>query len=302
MFLTTCALVSFSKARLGVNLRPTVSVTNRSPNTHSFLFHHNDTGTSTSGNQQVASRCAWFVLAGDSNTRDIESRVYDVFDTINPTMKVQTSTNGSAAGEYSNTYLCTDAKADERWHDVERVVLFKDSCVILTRHFIAVPVQQIQTLVQIPNFDSPCTPFNRSSYQDRFPSQPDLVWFSHGLWAVMGLQGATCEERFSFLLTGFRELQARSSFIIWQSNFKIRSHPSITNDIIDFDVKCQRAISLNNFIPMFDLDAYVRPRFPDSVSDYHVTSFVSEYVAKQFVTIALSLSQLRDSIVTNFAL
>lgn len=50
-----------------------------------------------------------------------------------------------------------------------------------------------------------------------------------------------------------------------ESNFKIQSHPSITNDIIDFDVKCQRAISLNNSIPMFDLDAYVRPRLPDSV-------------------------------------
>ena len=149
---------------------------------------------------------------------------------------------------------------------------------------------EIERVVEGPDHNTaPCgSYFNRSLYQSKFPKIPSLIWFSHGLWGMgKGVDfNVSCEAYFSAYTPAFRDLRGRSKMIMWQSNFNINSHPSITNEALDWDIECQRNTSFKHSIPMFDLAAYVRPRLPSSVSDYHITESVIMHVARMIIVLA----------------
>ena len=233
--------------------------------------------------------CGWWILAGDSNTREIENMI---LKDLQQRRNLTSFTDATYTAKVANSQwrenkgnICDDP----RWNDTERVMTFEDRCVIVTRHFI-MDNAEIKRVAEGPDHNTaPCgSYFNRSLYQSKFPKIPSLIWFSHGLWGMGKVANfnSSCEAYFSAYTPAFRDLRDRSKMIMWQSNFNINSHPSITNEALDWDIECQRNTSFKHSIPMFDLAAYVRPRLPSSVSDYHITESVQKHVARMIIVLA----------------
>jgi hypothetical protein len=108
------------------------------------------------------------------------------------------------------------------------------------------------------------------------PSQPDFVWFSHGLWNLpnegRNAVNLNCTHRFEGIVPVLKEWQNQGSAkVVWQTLFPVVSHPSITNEYIEWDYQCQLETAKLHQIPVVDIYRRVQPSPEDWLlwMDYH---------------------------------
>lgn len=203
----------------------------------------------------------WIVLAGDSNMRGI-------FHDFNYTGKREIVGRNKA-------HHC-----DHRWADQE--FIYDDK--VITMHFLT---RQYGILRMDKNMRNstycgtellPKVP-NRSAF-------PDLIWFAHGLWGV-GNKTATCDERFKLIIPVLKKWAKRTR-VVWQTNFKIQKHKSISNEYLEWEISCQRLLAKKHGIELFDLDAVVKTH-ENAVKGFHLTHdlnhVVGNYINDSFLTI-----------------
>lgn len=216
--------------------------------------------------------CRWTVIAGDSNLRDITNRWVTTL-----TGEVQGILRSAPReGVYKNS------ECEDRWADNEWVMSTDKDCHIITQRFMRnqdaiAGVSNVQSNeycgTQLVNVLRP---------DEKRPELPSSVWFGHGLWDLpnegKSVPDMTCEERFSDVIIYLRKLQASNTQVVWQTNFLIKSHPSITNEYLEWEIQCQKQVAEENGIPLFDIEQLLN-RVPGQVSGFHISQDVVSRVA-----------------------
>eukprot|EP01043_Picozoa_sp_COSAG02_P013087 COSAG02_NODE_518_length_20798_cov_12.622301_3_plen_391_part_00 len=94
-----------------------------------------------------------------------------------------------------------------------------------------------------------------------------VAWHAHGLWGfdsppwssiVTGVTDGSsfdCPSRFSDDIISMRQLESAGIPVVWQSNFPIASHPTVTNEFLQKDVECQRQQAAQYGLTMIDMPA-----------------------------------------------
>ena len=102
------------------------------------------------------------------------------------------------------------------------------------------------------------------------PTKPALVWHAHGLWGLDkfsrwfakyggkkkdAVDGSIfdCDTRFQDDLPVIQSLRRQGIPVVWQSNFPITGHQTITNGFLEKDVHCQRQQATAASLPMANL-------------------------------------------------
>lgn len=92
-----------------------------------------------------------------------------------------------------------------------------------------------------------------------------VAWHAHGLWgfdtspwssfvaAVASGFTFDCPSRFSDDIISMRKLESAGFHVLWQSNFPIASHSTVTNEFLQTDVECQRQQAAQHSFTMIDL-------------------------------------------------
>ena len=102
------------------------------------------------------------------------------------------------------------------------------------------------------------------------PTKPALVWHAHGLWGLDkfsrwfakyggqkkdAVDGSIfdCDTRFQDDIPVIQSLRRQGIPVVWQSNFPITGHQTITNGFLEKDVHCQRQQATAAHLPMANL-------------------------------------------------
>jgi len=131
-----------------------------------------------------------------------------------------------------------------------------------------------------------CGKVTPSSQKDVFSSEqiPSLLLYSHGLWGASDVLKRpkdfnTCLKKLGFISYYLQSLQSRVS-VVWLSVPYISYHEIIENAYLEWDVQCQKRLSQEKQIEMFDLFSYVLEDKKRRVlaGDYHVTNLTKQHL------------------------
>lgn len=204
----------------------------------------------------------WIVLAGDSNMRGI-------FHDFN-------YTGSRIIVGRNKAHTC-----DHRWADQE--FIYDDK--VITMRFMT---RQYGILRMDNNMYN--STYCGSELLKKVPNRspfPDLIWFAHGLWGV-GNRTATCVERFKLIIPVLKRWSKRTR-VVWQTNFKIQKHKSISNEYLEWEISCQRLLAKKYGIELFDLDAVVKTH-ENSVKGFHLTHELNHVVGNYINDLILSIN------------
>jgi len=223
--------------------------------------------------------CQWIVLAGDSNTRmgyyawaDLElsknhstvlqaqwikSTTATATATATPVAKVHIDTaSQNTISTKGNTLPCSESTW--RWVDKEMVLLSHHhqhqhprNCRIVTLKFLT---NQNSEVTRLSNFLQHSSHYCPGYELEQVlpagyarPKQPSAIWLSHGLWGLpnqgssANVRALNCTQRFQphiEMLAMWMKDQTIPS-VHWQTLFPINGHPTVTNQYLEWDYKCQ---------------------------------------------------------------
>jgi len=187
-------------------------------------------------------QCQWTVVAGDSNLRQVTTQL---------TAGIERT--ALREGEYSDT-TCED-----RWADNEWVMANDNGCHIITNQFVRSQTGISQQLANLEDSTYCGTQLSDPlGAQEQRPKLPNLIWFAHGLWGLpnsgKSVPRMTCNDRFADVIAKLQKMQeSDETQVVWQTNYLIEKHPTITNEYLEWEIQCQREVAQENNIPIFDV-------------------------------------------------
>ena len=193
-------------------------------------------------------QCRWTMIAGDSNLRHITENWMGSMTM----QKEGIARNAQREGKYLN------AECEDRWAGNEWVMSNEEECHIITQRFMTSQDGISQLLADVHDSSYCGTRLvDPLRADERRPTLPDVIWFGHGLWDLP-LSGAsvpdsTCDDRFGKIVAGLQHWQAGGTTkVVWQTNFRIKGHRTITNEYLKWDIGCQRQVAQEHGIALFD--------------------------------------------------
>lgn len=282
--------------------------------------------------------CRWTIVAGDSNNRAVFRDWLDVERSRNRTLLRNERTGlplpprpGGLGGTEiweadwlvedwvdlteDLTFECyvrhgSDENTLEDYGDHEILITDPDNdpafCHILTQKFHLHQEYLDRWYANVSNFDycgTALDPIGDDQLRQADPtfvrpSQPDLIWLSHGLWKLPNGWGQsaddlTCDGRFESVVTAVRYWHEHwpTTRVIWQTLFPVLHHPVITNEYLAWDVRCQRETAQTQLadagVTVFDLYKRVA-KSPEKFlyeDDYHLnelgkTNLIDDILSK----------------------
>lgn len=220
-------------------------------------------------------QCRWTMIAGDSNFRHItESWVGSM-----TMQKEGIARRAQRRGKYLN------AECEDRWAGNEWVLSNDGECHIITQRFMTSQLGISQPLADVRDSSYCGTRLvDPLRADERRPTLPDVIWFGHGLWDLpnsgASVPNITCEDRFANIVAALQHWQTTGlSQVVWQTNFRIEGHHTITNDYLEWDVGCQRKVANKTGITLFDA-ASLLGETPGQVSGgYHMNAAMALEIA-----------------------
>jgi hypothetical protein len=242
--------------------------------------------------------CAWWMLSGDSNMRKIATELQNVLR--GPRWNGPEFLHETRVDDYPGSRrefkIINGIKRsfDLRWSTEEIVITKGDECVILTRRFM----QSQQPVEDVHSTEYLGTHLKDIAIAPKFhrPDVPSLFWYEHGLWSLPVKEhkkmledvrdhrqsSFTCASRFHDHVEFLKKMQHTSN-VVWQTNFPIHKHPTITNEYLTWEVGCQRKVAEESSIQLFDLAAEICEGPESQVSDFHLYKKMSTFVARNIL-------------------
>lgn len=252
------------------------------------LLHHKPAGlVALTIDQAVASKpparackvkqCLWTVIAGDSNSRKITDRYMDGLTRGIPHIAREAQWKGTATTQQDG---CDNHGSGGEW-----VLSNGDSCHIITHHFISDDRAVAQLAADLSDVSSCGRKVIDPVRADELrPKMPELIWFGHGLSNLpnggTSARNLKCQDRFRNVLGMLQRWQASNQTqVVWQSNFPLVKHDTVTKEYIEWELACQRKLAPENQIPLFDVASFTRET-SDSVNDFHLSVPVADAITK----------------------
>ena len=229
----------------------------------------------------TASICRWLVVAGDSTMREI---AHMLIARERAESKGSFRTKRAARlGNFRRSEHC-----DEGWADREWVLGTEQSCSIVTLKFLNDQNDTSRLNQDMLNSTFCGTVLEKPLRQNQIrPKHPDMIWFSHGLRGVPNsgenTQGLKCSTYFGGVLEPLIKLNRRSS-VVWQTNFPItvqeEDPSSVSNEYLDWDIRCQRATARVWNITLYDINNLVASAFPSPDETYRLEQLFLKQATK----------------------
>lgn len=216
------------------------------------------------------------MMAGDSNTRNTYLQLRDVLNRSEQTlpdymMAEQFDRAPKAEPHCKNglKHATADGVCDSRWADLDVVFGLRGGgggggCIRLSLRFM--------------NHQSTISRLNQSGwgglqypfadallYEPRhrlatagyvYPEQPDLLWFSHGLWRLPQPMGP-CRPRFKPEVQHLEAWAAAGVDVLWQTSPAVRTGEQQA-EYARAEAACTRQLAQAASIPIFDMWGFTR--------------------------------------------
>ncbi|CAB9503471.1 expressed unknown protein [Seminavis robusta] len=225
---------------------------------HNHVANSSETRELVLEEEEEKRYCQWTVVAGDSNNRMAFEGWVGLEKRIKDGRIIHQANRSAMQYEYSNTgHHC-----NLRWADKELLIIFPDAssyqhkCHIISSRFMIDQRQSLARLRANLTNSSYCgselQPIPLPNGYER-PPQPDMVWYTHGFWALHKEKRTDCNERFGHVVDAMLEWKHRIKRVIWQTAFEINYHAEFDNSIIEWDYKCQKKLASQNGIELADI-------------------------------------------------
>ena len=239
-----------------------------------------------SRNNSAAQQCRWYLFAGDSNMRYIFHNLITIYTENNFTK------TRKAICDVKKCQSFYHKKCDERWFDQEHLMTNDRKCVLLSLRFMhsqgelerVLEWSQLKMCGTKKSFVA-CKngPSMNSISMGVAGPHPDIVILAHGVWgAKSNIRDLDCKTRFDTEKMVFEKLFLQNISAVWQTNFKIKSHPSIRNDYLKAELECQILVARDQNIALKNLWT---PWFSKRVGGYHLNKDGVHQVALDYYKI-----------------
>jgi len=247
------------------------------------LLNNNFNANKSSNIIELEERDRWIVLAGDSNLKTVWNRIVQTFP-IRYSKQIKSKI--VSTGFYENVY---------RWTDRDVIFYFKNNTKLrISLKFLHGGKNEFSRInnkwsdIRLCNVS--CDHSTSPSFQDKefdYTSKPDLLWITHGLWALN--TDLTDEEADCYGSTPFSEyINTAAQYIksikneitiIWQTNPSIAWHPKIKKSHVKLDYLCQKKLAAEYKLPLFDIYKYTDKINQKAMgSDYHYDDLTQQYI------------------------
>jgi len=191
----------------------------------------------------------------------------------------------------------SDTTCEDRWAGDEWVMSNHKGCHIITNQFVRSQTGIAQQLANLEDSTYCGTHLSDPLHaQEQRPKVPNLIWFAHGLWGLpnsgKSVPRMTCNDRFADVIVELQKIQeSRATQVVWQTNYLIEKHPTITNEYLEWEIQCQREVAQENNIPLFDVARLLEDSiYTTSKDGYHIHS-----------TMLYEISNVLGKTITQFA-
>jgi len=229
----------------------------------------------------------WIVLAGDSNMKFVFNRIKDTFPVI-------------YSNEINETLISKgfDDKvgSSSRWVDRDIIFYFKNKTQLrISLKFLHGGNSEFNrintTWTDIRLCDVICDHTKVPSVQHEaftYETKPDLLWITHGLWAlnvdfpkneINDCNGRSKRTEYLYATNRYLKSIKNDINVIWQTNPSIAWHPKIKKDHVKLDYLCQKKLSSEHQIPLFDVYDYTdKNNHQRMKGDYHYDNYTQQYI------------------------
>jgi len=258
----------------------------------------------------VKLECAWVVLIGDSNTRNVVTALLRLSSLAFLSERHQWPQAvelllsliraGSAQG-------VLDPRCSDKWFDQEHLLVLPSKskrCLHISFRFLRDGGEVARVLnsagqirpprvcpdgfyMRNTNWTAASCAKHRvlascsapPSSEFTFPPQPNFVLLSHGLWSTPQSWNVTCASRFEQELRVLRALRSRSVAHAWQTPYPLDRHAWISNGVLREELACQR----DSGFTLLDLWAPVESRKLQlhQLDGYHLNAASAEWLARR---------------------
>jgi hypothetical protein len=204
---------------------------------------------------QVNGTCTWIILLGDSNTRNCMFKMHSILVTMGWMRRIKLPRPCKV--DKKGDPMCDWVDRDYYYSKIEEDFDVPAKCLVLSLRFLSSD-SRLEYISK--NLTSWKPMFNNRWYEiDRhpLPSSPDLVWVSHGLWGA-SVGNRYCDNdcttnRVAKLAPLIGAMKKQSINLVWQTNFPIQRHPTISNGCLEKEFRCQVQLAKKMGISLFDV-------------------------------------------------
>ena len=257
----------------------------------------------------VKLECAWVVLIGDSNMRNVVTALLRLSSLAFLSERHQWPQAvelllsliraGSAQG-------ILDPRCSDKWFDQEHLLLTlpPKRCLQISFRFLREGGEVARVLnsagqirpprvcpdgfyMRNTNWTAASCAKHRvlascsapPSSEFTLPPQPNFVLLSHGLWSTPQSWNLTCASRFEQELRVLRALRSRSVAHAWQTPYPLDRHAWISNGVLREELACQR----DSGFTLLDLWAPVESHKLQlhQLDGYHLNAAAAEWLARR---------------------
>eukprot|EP01084_Bolivina_argentea_P085208 153994_1 len=235
----------------------------------------------------------WLMFTGDSNTRNtVQHLVYSLSH----------KSNVQVIDDITNRLL-PHLKCDVQWMDREWIIIANEYIFRVSLRF-----EKSGNLNRTLNyiFDdynniADGAPINIQNVSSMWKyvssvSKPDIMYVSQGLWGIQGLKQNTEQSNgwthndIANLLKYWQDVKNINVF--WVTNFRIKHHGTIRNELIEYDVKQTKINAERCGVPVFSLWDTITGSIYQQIGDYHYGSKGQNIYQKFVVESILRIYQI----------
>lgn len=248
-------------------------------------------GYSAYKSKKSLSGSKWIVLAGDSNMRHVWILIKDTLSVLYKSKISKTLTSK----------VLKVLHEDDRWVDRDTIFYFKnDTKLRISFKFLHGGVSEFDRISNTWSDIRMC--HNASCDQRKVPSvqheefhyatTPDILWLTHGLWGIrrpmvanytMNCKVTSKTSEYVYYASKYLAFVKNDVKVIWQTNPSIVSHPWIKPAYVKSDYLCQKKLSAENNITLFDIYQLTQKKRSRMAGGYHYDVMTQHYIIENIL-------------------